>query len=338
MSDANAKKMAILVTEDEFSEWGNSLVWQLPRKTVELGTSVGAKDNPFADLNQVAIGDRKEEWLIAEMSPDSAQAKKVPFYKVDSIYGFTEQHAQVLKSRYGELGIAVKTLETETSALFDQWWMNRRVSILAEDVSDGMTAISEMFGTCVPAAMKEAADDIASIVALGEAGAQCEDFQGSLLTYSRSSVHSCEGLMAGLCDLGTLLRKFQKSPSDEDIVNKLGKAVKKSIDEGRKDESAVLAILQSFDGVPNLSLANVIYLHWKYESERMGGSLPFECMTGDIARIRALLKNADGIDTALAMIGGFAGFKNFSVQYHLKMREQRPKKAIVTNVGSMEGR
>ena len=310
------KHKVVLLNENELYDWGCRYSYKIPRRSFAVECLNGLEFNQFAKIKVKGISERKEDWLLAEYAATHS-VQNVPFYQIKRLYGFSETHAQILRSRYAEFGLDVVVTNGVVSGAFDKWWCDQRMSLVIDDVKSGMVALPEMFDLKTHSNSKKI-KQIAK--ALNEIDAnRCvggSDFYRSLFDYSRSHSIFATGVLAAMCDLGILLRSQKDDADWQKTVDKFSVYVRERIG---LDEEKTMPILcemgKEFKGISEISVENVLFLKWKYDSEVNGGSVDFGTMHNDVAILQPILKDRT-ITSALSLFGGYVGFKALAMNYH----------------------
>jgi hypothetical protein len=329
MANVNEARQAVLVSEDELYSWGTSYAWKLPRRSFPVKRLAARKFTCFSRLNLSVASERKEDWLLAEfeMPPSAGRGScSVAFSAVKCLYGFSEQHVGFLRGRYGDLGLSVQLAGKVVCEAFDEWWKDARVMAQLPDVADGVRALSEIAGVQTPDDYLELADQIARarLQAEDNVASQQEDFLVSLFRYSRSAVFPCAGALAALCDLGVLLRSRANDDDENVRVSGLLVLVTERLKRPVSNPlTAVREILWAVGDWPECRLEHVLFLSWKYASEQKGGNVDLDQILADLKAVREGGVDETVLRTAVALFGGYVGFKSFATPYHILRRKVR---------------
>ncbi len=329
MANVNEARQAVLVSEDELYSWGTSYAWKLPRRSFPVKRLAARKFTCFRRLNLPVFSERKEDWLLAEfeMPPSAGRGVVVvPFSDVKCLYGFSEQHVGFLRGRYGDFGLLAQLAGKSVCEAFDAWWNDARVRALVPDVADGIRAMSEIAGFQPTDEHLELANQIvrARLSAEGGVTSSQEDFLVSLFRYSRSAVFPCAGSLAALCDLGVLLRSRANDDDENARVSGLLVLVTERLKRPVSNPlTAVREILGAVGDWPECRLEHVLFLSWKYASEQKGGNVDLDQILADLKVVREGGVDEAVLRTAVALFGGYVGFKSFATPYHILRRKVR---------------
>lgn len=337
---SESSHFCVLLNEDELSVWQHCMAWKLPRSGFALTHLTAKKFSKFNPL-KIAISERWEDWLLAEFILEEMPTKKsksvkkgtsVPFFRVAKLYGFNDNHTELLKSRYTDFGGAFAVVPPPVRDAFFSWWQQSRLIDVKKDIEDGMTGLAEICevslcketaGIVEPAALKIIVDNLNN----SDNSREIDRSYHALLNYSRINEFSDNYILSAVCDLGIILRDEQRSENDADAVNKLSAMAKDRLHDTKPFEwHDVSKMLDSVAYAwPLLRLGNVVFLKWKFELESQCGRPDFQTMLNDIAQIRnAQIPDAE-LSWAVALFGAHIGFSAFADEYHLWKREKAVK-------------
>jgi len=249
------------ITEDELYEWSQCYCWKLPQRPMPVQCNERAM--VAAVRRRVTQLREKEEdaIIVSEFAVEATAegASRIPFFLVETLYGFSAPRTEILRDRYAAFGLKTMVLDAVRKNVCHQAIVDRKFAEEGLDMRLGVKAVLDLFRVTPPENCKQL-----MVAAKHGIDGRGDCLLSVVFDYSRAEPWKCEGLLAGLCDLGMILRQ-RLSGTELDALNELSGRVAEALK--REEVSCCSLIGQLLSGLGPSDVfdpALVLFLSWKF--------------------------------------------------------------------------